>query len=61
MVESTITTIQARIHEIEERLRELEACEMTEGGLSSDSDLKEETQLYQERERLLRQISATAA
>ncbi len=58
---ATATTLQARIHEIDLRLRELEACEMTEGGLTSQTDLDEEARLYQEREQLLKQAAVTAA
>ena len=52
--------LQVRIREIDEWLRNQEACEMTEGWLSSGPDLAQVAELYQERERLLQELSKAA-
>ncbi len=52
--------IEARIHEIDEWLRDLDAGEMTEGVLFCAPDTAEIAQLYQERERLLQELAKAA-
>ncbi len=52
--------IEARIHEIDEWLRDLDAGEMTEGALFCAPDTAEIAQLYQERERLLQELAKAA-
>ncbi len=52
--------IEARIHEIDEWLRNLDAGEMTEGVLFCAPDTAEIAQLYQERERLLQELAKAA-
>jgi hypothetical protein len=52
--------IEERIEEIDELLRSWEACEMTEGWLSSGPETAEVAELYQERERLLQQLAQAA-
>ncbi len=49
--------IQARIREIDESLRDLEACEMTEGWLSCGTGVAEAAALYHEREQLLHKLA----
>lgn len=60
MAVETRKMIQARIREIDDRLRDLEACELTEGWVSSGPDTTELARLCQEREQLLHDL-ATAA
>jgi len=52
--------IQARIREIDEWLRNLPACEMTEGWLTYGPDMAEVAELYREREQLLQQLQQLA-
>ncbi len=52
--------IEARVHEIDEWLRDLDAGEMTEGVLFYAPDTAEIAQLYQERERLLQELAKAA-
>jgi len=60
MAVETRAMIQARIREIDERLRDLEACELTEGWVSSGPETAEFTQLNQEREQLLQALTNAA-
>ncbi|HEY5163737.1 MAG TPA: hypothetical protein VII81_12075 [Terriglobales bacterium] len=60
MAVETREMIQARIREIDERLRDLEACELTEGWVSSGPEIAELTQLNQEREQLLQALTNAA-
>ncbi len=53
---ATRQDIERRIHEIDERLRNLDAAEMTEGVLFYAPDSAEVAQLYQQRERLLQEL-----
>ncbi len=52
--------IEARVHEIDEWLRNMDAGEMTEGALFCAPDTAEIAQLYQERERLLQELAKAA-
>lgn len=52
--------IEARIHEIDEWLRNLDAGEMTEGVLFYAPDTAEIAELYEERERLLQKLAKAA-
>ncbi len=52
--------IEARIHEIDEWLRNRDAGEMTEGVLFCAPDTAEIAQLYEERERLLQELAKAA-
>ncbi len=52
--------VEARIQEIDEWLRNFEACEMTEGWLSCGPDMTEAAQLYREREQLLEEMAKAA-
>lgn len=56
----TRQNIEARIHEIDEWLRNLDAGEMTEGVLFYAPDSAEIAELYEERERLRRQLDKAA-
>ena len=60
MTTATKEEIEARIREIDEILRNREACEMTEGWLSYGPDAAEVAELYAEREQLLQQLSQAA-
>jgi hypothetical protein len=60
MAVQTREMIQARIREIDERLRDLEACELTEGWVSSGPETTELTKLNQEREQLLQALTNAA-
>ena len=55
-----IARLQARIREIEKRLRDLEACELTEGWATSGMESPEAAELCQERERLRRALIRAA-
>lgn len=57
MITRTRQDIEARLHEIDEWLREREAAELTEGWLGCGPDADEVSALYQEREELLRDLS----
>ena len=57
---ATRDEIEARIHEIDELLRDREACEMTEGWLSYGPDTADLAALYAEREQLLQELSRAA-
>ena len=52
--------IEQRIKEIDERLRDLDATEMSEGGLFYTPDSEEIKKLYQDRERLRRELEISA-
>ncbi len=52
--------IEQRIKEIDERLRDLDAAEMSEGGLFYAPDSEEIEKLYQDRERLRRELEISA-
>jgi hypothetical protein len=56
----TKQTIEKRIHEIDELLRNREACELTEGWLSYGPDTADIAELYQERERLMQELAQAA-
>ncbi len=57
---ATRSQLEARIREIDELLRHREACEMTEGWLTYAPDMSDVAELYQERERLLQELSKAA-
>ena len=52
--------IEQRIKEIDERLRDLDATEMSEGGLFYAPDSEEIEKLCQDRERLRRELEISA-
>ncbi len=52
--------LQARIREIDEWLRDLEACEMTEGWVSYGPDNAELAQAYEQRKQLVKKLAAAA-
>ena len=52
--------IEARVHEIDEWLRDIDASEMTEGVLFYAPDTAEITELHQERERLRQELAKAA-
>lgn len=52
--------IEARIREIDDWLRNLDAGEMTEGVLGYTPDTAEIAQLYKEREQLLQELAKAA-
>lgn len=56
----TADQIEARLREIDERLRDCEAAELTEGGLGYRGESDEVAQLYQEREELLQHLGQPA-
>jgi hypothetical protein len=60
MTTATKEEIEARIREIDELLRNREACEMTEGWLSYGPDTADLAELYAEREQLLQELAKAA-
>ena len=57
---ATRAKLEARIREIDELLLNREACKMTEGWLTYAPDTSEVAELFEERERLLQELSKAA-